>query len=59
MDKGFGFIAVPGRPKDLFFHSTKCHCNFNDLREGDEVVFDDIVNDNGKGDSAIGVDLAQ
>lgn len=58
MEKGFGFIAVPGRTKDLFFHFSKCKCNFNNLREGDEVVFDDIVDDNGKGESAIGVDLA-
>lgn len=57
-DKGFGFITVEGRSKDLFFHFSKCKCDFTTLREGDNVVFDEILDDNGKGDAAMGVDLA-
>ncbi|MEL6106013.1 MAG: cold shock domain-containing protein [Planctomycetota bacterium] len=39
-DKGFGFIARPDSPKDLFFHSSSVTGgSFDDLREGQEVTF--------------------
>ncbi len=53
-DKGFGFITVDEQNIDVFFHISKCKCNFKDLQEGDRVVFDEIV-DGPKGKSAIGV----
>lgn len=58
-DKGFGFITVEGRDKDLFFHATGLVDGlfFKDLKEGQEVIFQDIV-DNGKGDGAVGIELA-
>jgi CspA family cold shock protein len=38
-DKGFGFINT-GKPKDLFFHSSKLvGVSFEDLREGQKVSF--------------------
>jgi len=37
--KGFGFITM-GRGGDIYFHSTSLfRVSFNDLREGDDVVF--------------------
>lgn len=40
-DKGFGFIAVEGESKDLFFHSNNLSgVDFQSLREGDAVSFD-------------------
>ena len=40
-DKGFGFIDV-GRDKDLFFHSSiVVGTNFDDVREGQSVTFDE------------------
>ena len=40
-DKGFGFIDI-GRDKDLFFHSSNVvGTNFDDLREGQNVTFDE------------------
>jgi len=42
MDKGYGFISRDGQSKDLFFHSTELqNVNFNDLREGDKVTFEE------------------
>lgn len=39
MDKGFGFISTGGA-KDLFFHSSAVQgCSFEELREGQKVVF--------------------
>ena len=36
MDKGYGFIAVEGQEKDLFFHSNELQgSEFDDLKEGD------------------------
>ncbi len=41
MDKGYGFISVDGQDKDLFFHSNELvGVQFDELSEGDEVVFD-------------------
>lgn len=56
--KGFGFITVEGKSKDLFFHATGVVGGseaFKRLQEGDKVIFADIV-DNGKGDGAVGVE---
>lgn len=39
-DKGFGFIAAEGLPKDLFFHSNSLvGVTFDELKEGDAVSF--------------------
>jgi cold shock CspA family protein len=58
--KGFGFIEVEGRKKDLFFHAAGLVSNleFNSLKEGDKVVFDGIE-PTAKGEQAFGVNLAQ
>lgn len=46
-DKGFGFIDV-GAEKDLFFHSSSLDgCNFDDLREGQRVTFNEGRSDKG------------
>lgn len=40
-EKGFGFIAVEGQEKDLFFHSNSLvGVQYNELREGDTVSFE-------------------
>ena len=53
-DKGFGFIKVEGREKDLFFHSNELvGVTFDSLREGDQVSFE--VADSPKGPNAIKV----
>jgi len=53
-DKGFGFIAVEGQEKDLFFHSNSLvDVTFDELQEGDNVTFD--VEDSQKGKNAVNV----
>ena len=53
-DKGFGFIAVDGEDKDLFFHSNELkNVKFEELKEGDKVSFDKA--DSPKGPNAINV----
>ena len=53
-DKGFGFIKVEGREKDLFFHSNELvNVKFDELREGDMVEFE--IADSPKGPNAIKV----
>ncbi|MDO8743021.1 MAG: cold shock domain-containing protein [Candidatus Azambacteria bacterium] len=53
-DRGFGFIAVDGEEKDLFFHSNELQgITFEELREGDRVSFEKA--DSAKGPSAKGV----
>lgn len=53
-DKGFGFIAIEGQAKDLFFHSNALvGVQFNELREGDAVTFDS--EDSPKGPNAVNV----
>jgi len=56
--KGFGFIKVEGREKDLFFHSNELkNITFDELQEGDKVSFE-IVTDpvkSPKGPSATNV----
>ncbi len=53
-DKGFGFIAVEGQEKDLFFHMNELqNVKFDDLREGDKVSFE--VGESPKGPNALKV----
>jgi CspA family cold shock protein len=57
IDKGFGFITVPGQEKDLFFHSKSLvGVTFDELQEGDNVTFD--VEDSPKGPNAVNVQRA-
>lgn len=46
-DKGFGFIKRDGGAKDLFFHCSAVQGRFEDLREGQEVTFDEGRGDKG------------
>jgi len=40
-DKGFGFIAIEGQEKDLFFHSNALvDITFDEIKEGDQVTFE-------------------
>ena len=56
-DKGFGFIAVEGQEKDLFFHSKSLvGVTFDELHEGDAVTFD--TEDSPKGMNAVNVQRA-
>ncbi|MEN9582094.1 MAG: Cold shock protein 2 [Candidatus Parcubacteria bacterium] len=56
-DKGFGFIAVEGQQKDLFFHMNSLSgVSFDELREGDPVSFE--TEDGPKGPSAVNVKRA-
>jgi CspA family cold shock protein len=53
-DKGFGFIKVEGREKDLFFHSNELtNVKFDDLRQGDKLEFE--VEEGDKGPKAVRV----
>jgi len=54
-DKGFGFIAVEGEDKDLFFHGKELKgVTFEELQEGDNVTFEKA--DSPKGPNAINVE---
>lgn len=56
-DKGFGFIAVEGQEKDLFFHGKSLvDVQFSELHEGDAVTFDS--EDSPKGPNAVNVQRA-
>jgi CspA family cold shock protein len=56
-DKGFGFIKVEGREKDLFFHSNELvDVSFDSLQEGDKVTFE--IADSPKGPNAVKVSKA-
>lgn len=53
-DKGFGFIAVDGEEKDLFFHSNELKDGtFEELKVGDRVSFEKA--DSPKGPNATNV----
>ena len=57
-DRGFGFIAIEGKDKDLFFHSNELKgVTFEELKEGDKVQFEITAGD--KGDSATNVSKAE
>jgi CspA family cold shock protein len=54
MDKGFGFIAIEGREKDLFFHMNELNgVDFDSLNEGDAVEFEIV--DGEKGENAVNI----
>jgi len=56
-DRGFGFIAIEGQPKDLFFHSKDVEgVAFEDLKVGDVVTFN--VGETPKGPNATNVTRA-
>ena len=53
-DRGFGFIAVEGEEKDLFFHSSELKgVSYDELKEGDKVSFDKA--NSPKGENAVNV----
>jgi cold shock protein len=53
-DKGFGFIKIEGREKDLFFHSNELtNVKFDDLRQGDKMEFE--IEEGEKGPKAVRV----
>ncbi len=53
-DRGFGFIAIEGKEKDLFFHSNELKdVTFEELKEGDKVQFEITASE--KGDNATNV----
>lgn len=53
-DRGFGFIAIEGSDKDLFFHAKELQgVQFNDLKEGDAVQFE--ISESPKGQNAVNV----
>ncbi len=55
--KGFGFIAVEGQEKDLFFHAKELSgVTFEELKEGDAVSFE--VTQSEKGPAAVNVSRA-
>lgn len=57
MDKGFGFIKVEGRDKDVFFHANEVEgTDFASLKEGDNVTFE--LEDTNRGPQAVKVTLA-
>lgn len=54
MDAGYGFIAVEGQEKDLFFHSKEVeNTEFDALKENDEVEFE--IAESPKGPNAVKV----
>jgi len=56
MDKGFGFIGVEGRDKDVFFHANDLvDVDFNSLKEGDAVTFE--IEEGSRGPQAVKVTL--
>ncbi|MDD3284912.1 MAG: cold shock domain-containing protein [Patescibacteria group bacterium] len=56
-DKGFGFIAIEGQEKDLFFHSNSLvGVEYNELHEGDTVSFETETSP--KGMNAVNVQRA-
>ena len=57
-DKGFGFIAVEGAPKDIFFHSDALvGVTFDELKVDQAVTFE--TEESEKGPRARNVQLAQ
>jgi len=53
-EKGFGFIAIDGEEKDLFFHSNELKdVKYEELKVGDKVSFEKA--DSAKGPNATNV----
>ena len=53
-DKGFGFIAVDGEDKDLFFHKNELKdVSYEDLKVDDKVSFEKA--DSAKGPNAVNI----
>lgn len=53
-DRGFGFIAVEGEQKDLFFHKNELKgITYEELKVGDKVSFEKT--DSSKGPNATNV----
>jgi CspA family cold shock protein len=47
-EKGFGFIKIDGREKDLFFHSNELvNVKFDELNMGDKLSFEEEQGDKG------------
>jgi len=56
-DRGFGFIAIEGQEKDLFFHAKALvGVEYNELQEGEAVTFD--LEEGPKGQNAVNVKRA-
>jgi len=54
MPKGFGFITIEGRDKELFFHKNELKgVTFEELKEGDKVSFEEAASE--KGPNAVNV----
>lgn len=57
-DKGFGFIAIEGQEKDLFFHSNSLvGVSYNELRQGMTVSFETEMSP--KGMNAVNVQVVE
>lgn len=57
--KGFGFMKVEGRMKNLFFHAKELmNAEFDELQVGDKLSFTHIATTE-KGDQAKEVDLME
>lgn len=53
-DRGFGFLAIEGEEKELFFHSSALvGTTYEELNEGDTLTFE--VEESDKGPRAINV----
>jgi len=56
--RGFGFLKVEGRRKDLFFHAQQLiDADFKSLKKGDILTFEGIEPTH-KGDQAFGLRVA-
>jgi len=44
---GFGFIEQEGLDSDVFFHACNIDGNFDDVKMGDDVVYDLVDGDRG------------
>lgn len=55
-DKGFGFIKLEGSP-DVFFHSSACNEQFDNLNVGQMVSFD--LEQGDKGPKAVNVVVSE
>lgn len=58
-ERGFGFLKVEGREKNLFFHAKDMvqKGRFEDIRLGDKLSFESIGTSD-KGSKAEGIDFA-